>query len=330
MRAVHRSLHKRPVMPLALILALLAVSGCDPFFGAQHSAGLTGTPSPTACRPAAIQPHTGSAAPPQGRIAFATGDLFQIWVMNADGSDRRQLTHAHGPVFSPAWSPDGQRIAYRDSRFGINNNDEIYVMNADGSGQINLTKNPANDWSPAWSPDGTQIAFASTRGATGLPNIFVMRADGSQTRQLTRSEGEYPSWSPDGRHIAYASSESGSYQINVMDADGSDQRPLTSGGHYNMYPAWSPDGAAIAYDTQRDFATLTDTGAGPEFEIHVMNADGSCDTRITNNALEDRFPVWSPDGAYLVWTQQGEVTMMSAHGGDPTSLGSGHFPAWRR
>lgn len=195
MRAVHRSLHKRPVMPLALILALLAVSGCDPFFGAQHSAGLTGTPSPTACRPAAIQPHTGSAAPPQGRIAFATGDPFQIWVMNADGSDRRQLTHAHGPVFSPAWSPDG---------------------------------------------------------------------------------------------------------------------------------------AAIAYDTQRDFATLTDTGAGPEFEIHVMNADGSCDTRITNNALEDRFPVWSPDGAYLVWTQQGEVTMMSAHGGDPTSLGSGHFPAWRR
>ena len=330
MRAIHRTRHTHIAILLALVLALLAVSGCDPLFGSRQGATLTGTPSPTACRPTAIQTRAGNTALPLGRIAFATGDPFQIWVMNADGTDRRQLTHSPGPVFSPAWSPDGQRIAYRDSRFGINNNDEIYVMNSDGSGQTNLTRNPANDWSPAWSPDGSQIAFASSRGATGLPNIFVMRSDGSQVRQLTQSEGEYPSWSPDGQYIVYASSESGIYQINVMDADGSHQRPLTDGAHYNMYPAWSPDGTAIAYDTQRDFATLTDTGAGPEFEIHVMNAGGACDTRMTNNALEDRFPAWSSDGAYLVWTQQGEVTIMSAHGGDPTSLGSGQFPAWHR
>src|SRR5437867_1318201 len=81
-----------------------------------------------------------------GHIAFADkGNDLDIYAMNADGSGRKQLTHDPGPQFDPDWSPDGKKIVYRDSRYGINNNDEIYVMNADGSGKINLTHNLAND-----------------------------------------------------------------------------------------------------------------------------------------------------------------------------------------
>jgi TolB protein len=250
-------------------------------------------------------------------------------MMRADGTERSQLTLIAGNVFDPDFSPDGARIVYRDSRHGINNDDEIYVMNADGSGQKNLTHDPANDWSPAWSPDGTRIAFASDRGGATV-QVYVMAADGSGVRQLTQIEGEYPTWSPDSSHMAFASSSTGTYQIWVMNAAGSGQRQLTDGPHYNMYPAWSPDGSAILYDTQRDFATLTDEGAGPEFEIHVMNADGSCDTRLTNNALEDRFPAWSPDGRDIVWTQQGQIAIMNADGSGQRILGAGTFPDWHR
>src|SRR5204862_132363 len=115
-----------------------------------------------------------------------TGNDWDIFVMQADGSGRKQLTHDPGPQFDPSWSPDGKRIAYRDSRFGINNNDEIFVMNADSSGQTNLTHNPANEWSPAWSPDGTRLACEQEG------QVAVMNASGSG--QMTLGPGNFPAW----------------------------------------------------------------------------------------------------------------------------------------
>src|SRR5512142_2760400 len=137
----------------------------------------------SACRPATTTPATTTATVPtqpaalQGRVVFDNGE--DIYSANADGTGLRQLTTNPGPEFDPMWSPDGRRIVYRDSRRGINQDDEIYVMNADGSGQRDLTNSPSSDeWGPAWSPDGRQIAFNSTR-ASGLPRLFVVRADGS-------------------------------------------------------------------------------------------------------------------------------------------------------
>ena len=75
-----------------------------------------------------------------GRIAYSHGD--DVWVANANGTRARRLTRRRGPEFDPTWSPDGRRIAYRDSRHGINRNDEIYVMNADGTHAHNLTRSP--------------------------------------------------------------------------------------------------------------------------------------------------------------------------------------------
>jgi len=106
-----------------------------------------------------------------------------IYVMNADGSGTRKLTHNARYNAEPAWSPDGRKIAFRSTR---NGNRDIYVMNADGSGKRNLTRHPARDGSPSWSPDGRRIAFVSNRD--GRLEAHVMNADGSGQRSLTLQE----------------------------------------------------------------------------------------------------------------------------------------------
>ena len=106
-----------------------------------------------------------------------------IYVMNADGSGTRKLTHNARQNAEPAWSPDGRKIAFRSTR---NGNRDIYVMNADGSGKRNLTRNAAWDSRPSWSPDGRKIAFVSNRD--GRLEAHVMNADGSGQRSLTPQE----------------------------------------------------------------------------------------------------------------------------------------------
>ena len=130
-------------------------------------------------------------SPDGRRIAFAStckpdcyGPRYpsytDIYVVNADGSGKRKLTHNERYNTEPAWSPDGRKIAFRSTR---NGNRDIYVMNADGSGKRNLTRNPAQDGSPSWSPDGRRIAFISNRD--GRLEAHVMNADGSGQRSLT-------------------------------------------------------------------------------------------------------------------------------------------------
>jgi Tol biopolymer transport system component len=139
-------------------------------------------------------PLTAVWSPDGRRIAFASKPHWcvtgprpcysshsDIYVMNADGSGTRKLTHNALQNAEPAWSPDGRKIAFRSTR---NGNRDIYVMNADGSGKRNLTRNAAWDSRPSWSPDGRKIAFVSNRD--GRLEAHVMNADGSGQRSLTQ------------------------------------------------------------------------------------------------------------------------------------------------
>nr|MDQ3007930.1 hypothetical protein [Chloroflexota bacterium] len=146
--------------------------------------------------------------------------------------------------------------------------------------------------------------------------------------RLTTSHGEYPAWSPDGSRIAFASARDGNYEIYVMKADGTDQIRLTDDPAYDMSPVWSPDGRQIAFDTQRDSFPPQEVGIGPEFEIHVMNTDGSGDMRLTNNTQEDRFPSWAPENR-IAFSRDGTLFIMNADGSEQIQLiDSGSFPAW--
>ena len=299
----------------------------------------------SACTSASTPPSTIPGRELSGRIAFDRN--FDIWTMDADGGDPVRLTDHPGEDFDPAWSSDGAMIAFRSHRDG---NEEVYVMRADGSGLRNLTSSPTSDYSPSWSPDGTRIAFATDRDAdSGGNDIYTVEPDGTGLMRLTSGGGidEYPSWSPDGSKIAFACSGGrrlpegvADFEICVMNSDGSDPVQLTDAPGLSDHPAWSPDGSVIAFMTTRDgWPTLPDytppgyeEGEFGEYEIYMMNADGTDPRSVTRNGREDeQFPTWSPDGRYLMFSRYGCLVVSTPDGSwqmQVTRECADGFPSW--
>jgi Tol biopolymer transport system component len=111
--------------------------------------------------------------------------------MNADGTDRQQLTFNSEEERAPAWSPDGTKILYacRALWLGSGNDFELCIMNADGSDQHAITNNTTPDLTPNWSPDGSQIVFHRPVGAGNINQLFRMNADGTNIEQMTTPPG---------------------------------------------------------------------------------------------------------------------------------------------
>jgi Tol biopolymer transport system component len=227
-------------------------------------------------------------------------------------------------------TPPGRDIALTWKR-------DVYLLSADGATFTNLTNNPDTDTESAlsvdlsWSPDGQRIAYRSIRERPGplAGYISVMNADGSGKTQLTNFDGRYygePAWSPDGSKIALTSSAGTSdLEIWVMQPDGSGMSQLTHTG-FAVDPDWSPDGTRITF-----------TAHGPfEFDIFVMNADGSDVTRLTTDPASDGGAVWSPDGSQIAFSNSRggiyQVYVMNADGTRVTQLTFGpstnSAPAW--
>ncbi len=170
-------------------------------------------------------------------------------------------------------------------------NADIYAVDADGSGLVQLTDSPVGDFDPSWSPDGRRIAFRHEDEMSG--QIYVMKADGSRKRNLTRRRGlDYsPAWSPDGRSIAFGSVRAARGTIWIMRPDGSDRRQLSR--VHGEYPAWSPDGTKIAFDHI--------TSGSNNWDIWVMNADGSGARPLIASAATEQGAAWSPDGKTIAY-----------------------------
>jgi WD40 repeat protein len=220
----------------------------------------------------------------RARIVFSRE--WNVWTMNADGSDPAQLTFTTPntlPQVSAQWSPDGAKIVW-ESQFACCTvaNREIHTMDADGSNNVRLTSNAIWDGFPAWSPDGAWIVYQS--GDPG--DIYRMDAAGTNVTRLTNNTAveHRPIYSPDGSKIVFQSNRDGQWEVYAMNADGSQQTRLTvspSGGSW--YPHWSPDGGRIVFASDR---------AG-SWDLYVMKADGSEVTKLTALAsTEVMMPSW--------------------------------------
>ncbi len=208
---------------------------------------------------------------------------------------------------SPAWSPDGRRIAFYSERDG---NPDIYVMSADGSGVRRLTSTKADEGYPSWSPDGKTITFDSDRD--GNFEIYAMDADGSNPRRLTNHPARdvSASWSPDGSSIVFMSDRDGGFDAYRMRAvAGSEAVRVTRTGS-TWFPVFSPDGSTLAFHVERD--------------VTIMPASGGELRRLTTDPANGMYPSWSPDGrriAFMSWRNgRTELFVMNADGRDQRKL----------
>ncbi|PYS35574.1 MAG: hypothetical protein DMF75_03185, partial [Acidobacteria bacterium] len=249
-----------------------------------------------------------------GKIAFMSGrnGFLDIYVMNADGSNQRQLTFgmvnpadgfSRTYTSEPLWSPDGSRIAFK-SEFDFHGFN-LYLMNADGT-RIRKITNSGSVGFATWSPDGKRLAFSTTcfnfEGNPCETDIYTVNVDGSNLTKLIGSSDAAaysPAWSSDGTKIAFVreSYDAPYPSIYVMNVDGSGETRLTftSAAAFDRNPKWSPDGTKIAFIRFND--------------LYIMNADGSNQTAVTTGGQASEFGVaWSPDGTKLLIDKRSQIS----------------------
>ena len=301
-----------------------------------HDASTVGQPdrheiAPGAVARAAILGATEAPRPPRCP-PFA----LRAYTMRADGSGRSAVADWPAGGLPMSWSRDGSRIAIQLD--GRDLNSEIYTIAPNATNLTRLTRDLASDILPAMSPDGPRIAFS--RGSPSASDLYLIDSDGAGLTRLTDFEGfeHSPIWSADGTRIAFVwgHGETKSFGATgalwAIDADGSNRALLLD--RQVGYLAWSPDGTRIALELRGDethigvldvaSGALTDLGRGyvPKWspdgmrltfirgtdaaiDIYVMRADGSDVVQLTDDAAFDTYPIWSPDGATILFMSTG-------------------------
>jgi TolB protein len=235
------------------------------------------------------------------RVAYVTkaGQRFTLWVADADGENAQSALASPESIISPAWSPNGEQLAYVsfESRKPV-----IYTHDV-ASGKRRLLANfRGSNSAPAWSPDGKQIVATLSRD--GGSQLYTIDANGGEPKRLTQSSSidTEPAFSPDGKFIYFVSDRGGAPQIYRLGASAGNIERVTFSGNYNISPALSPDGKYLAYVSR----------VGGAFKLQVMELSVGTVTQITDTSA-DESPSFAPNSRLIVYAtqQQGKEALMT-------------------
>jgi Tol biopolymer transport system component len=278
-----------------------------------------------------------------------TNSIYNVWVMNADGSGPTpltQMTMANTNCDLPVWSPDGTKIAFQSFR-NLNGTDNggatpnIWIMSANGSSQTPLTmltNAGAHAQYPVWAPNSGKIAYAATRNldgsdSSGAPNIWSIQPNGAGDQPITRYTSmvspHLSGWSSDSASLGFDSAGA----LNGSDASGSalnvwatalaptpSPHPLTmssTAGVDSQFPQWSPVASKITYQSTAD---PSGGGGASGGNIWVMNGDGSSKTALTQLTVPSiGLQIWSPDGTRIAFTSNRKLDGSDANGPNNTN-----------
>ncbi|HEY8849314.1 MAG TPA: hypothetical protein VIO12_08470 [Thermoanaerobaculia bacterium] len=259
------------------------------------------------------------------QIAYASnrsGD-FEIWLMDWDGANQRQISHHNALSILPSWSPDNDRMVY--TFFGRGTSDMV-IINRRGGGRIRIATGVGLNTSATFSPISNDIAFVGS--VAGNPDIYVIRDDGRNLRRLTTTSSieSTPEWSPNGRQISFTSGRSGTPQIYVMDAEGTNVQRISFEGEWNDDATWAPDGEQMAYTSR----------VNGRFQILIMNLV-THQSRIIAGEGSNEQPTWSPDGRWIAFQSNRsglwQIYRMRVDGSDLMPLtveGENKDPDWSK
>jgi Tol biopolymer transport system component len=250
-------------------------------------------------------------SPNKDKIAFYSnidGD-YDIYVMNPDGSDMKNITSNDANDYAPKWSTDSKKICYQSDRSG---NSEIYIINADGTEDFKVTQSKAENYSPVWFPGGDKILYTSDE--SGNFDIYSIGTDGSGKKKLTNDEyfEENLSFSPDGAKVLYAAGliDSTAYEIFTLDINTLKINKLTDSMSYSRMPLWAKcQGQGLC---QNLGIIIFNSDMDGYSEIYSLNSDGSGLKNLTSNDIEDYLLGLSPSGSAIFYQstdENGETTL---------------------
>ena len=254
---------------------------------------------------------TGEPGAFSTRIAYITREepprvkpVYKLQVADSDGFNPQTVVRSVEPLMSPAWSPDGNRLAYvsfEDKR------SKVYIQNITNGRRELIAEFHGINSAPAWSPDGRQLALTLSRD--GNAEIYIMRLDTRALKRLTYDPAidTEAAWSPDGKDIIFTSDRAGSPQIYRMSADGGPAERLTFEGDYNARASYAPNGKLITFVSRQQ----------GNFRIAVMQLDNRSMQVLTDTSL-DESPSFAPNGRMIIYATEvrgrGVLASVSADG----------------